>query len=296
MDRLTVTLHQLRVFREVARTGSVRAAAEAMFVTPPSVSAAVAALEAELGVSLLEPEGRGIRLTEAGHELARHVASVLGLLDRTERAVREVGGGPGHLRLAAVTTAGEYVLPPLLAAFRVDHPATQVSLEVGNRGDIFARLLDREVDLALGGRPSHVGIDGEAIRPNVLVVVARPDHPLRERPRLDPARLSGETWLLREPGSGTRESSDEYLAAHGIVPSATMTVGSNGAIKQVAAVGLGITLMSLDAVRDEIEAGELSRLRVRGTPLHRTWHVLYRDLASLPPAASAFMDFLRARA
>lgn len=287
-----MTLHQLRVFREVARAGSVRAAAEALFVTPPSVSAAIAALEAALDVTLVEPQGRGIRLTAAGHELARHAASVLGLLDRTERAVREVGGGAGHLRLAAVTTAGEYVVPPLLADFRVNHPTTQVSLEVGNRDAVFGRLLDREVDLAIGGRPSHEALDGQALRPNHLVVVARPDHPFGDRPRLDPARLSDETWLLREAGSGTRESCDEFLAAHGIVPTATMTVGSNGAIKRVAAVGLGITLMSLDAVHDEIEAGELSRLRVRGTPLRRTWHVLYRDLEALPPAARAFVDDL----
>lgn len=288
-----MTLGQLRTFREVARAGSVTGAAAALFVTPPTVSSVVAALQEELGVSLIERDGRGIRLTPAGSELARHAAAVLGLVERTTRAVKEAADHPGLLRLIAVTTAGEYVLPPVVAAFRAGHPEIQISLEVGNRTTAFERIAAGEADLGIGGRPTHEDVMGEPVLPNDLVVVAPAGHPLARGDSVEPQELSAETWLLREPGSGTRETTVEYLREHGVAPDSTLTIGSNVAIKQAAAVGLGITLMSTHAVGHELDEGLLVRLPVRGTPLDRPWHVLRRVDSPLPPSAEAFLDFLR---
>ncbi|HXF57197.1 MAG TPA: LysR family transcriptional regulator [Actinomycetota bacterium] len=289
-----MTFHQLRALLAVAEAGSIRGAAAAMVVTEPSVSAAIAQLSRELGVPLTERVGRGIRLTEAGKEFARYAAQILGLSDRGVRAAREAAGAGGHLRLAAVTTAGEYVLPPILAGFLRTHPGQRVSVEVGNRASTIARLLNDEADLALGGRPpDRGGIAGEAFRDNPLVVVGPPDHPLRRKRNFDPQLLSGETWLLREPGSGTRQTTEEFLAASGIEPGSVMNVGSNGAIKRAVSLGLGVTLISLDAVAEELAAGELARLEVRGSPLRRSWWVLYREEAPLPPSARTFLRFLR---
>jgi DNA-binding transcriptional LysR family regulator len=289
-----VTFQQLRTFLAVAEAGSIRGAAAALVVTEPSVSAAVAQLGRELGVQLTERVGRGIRLTPAGEEFARYAARILGLSDRAARAAREAAGGGGHLRLAAVTTAGEYVLPPILARLLRARPGLRVSVEVGNRASTIARLLSEEADLALGGRPpERGGIEGEAFRSNPLVVVGPPDHGLGRKPGFHPRLLSGETWLLREPGSGTRQNAEEFLAAEGIEPGSVMTMGSNGAIKRAVALGLGVTLMSLDAVADELAAGDLVRLRARGTPLRRSWYVLYREGTPLPPSAAMFVRFLR---
>ncbi len=291
-----MTFQQLRTFLAVAEAGSIRGAAAALVVTEPSVSAAVAQLSRELGVRLTERVGRGIRLTEAGREFARYAARILGLSDRAARAAREAAGGPGHLRVAAVTTAGEYVLPRLVAAFLARRPGTEVSIEVGNRADTFARLAAEEVDVALAGRPpAGAGIRGEPFAQNLLVVVGPPGHPLAGRRGFRPTLLSGETWLLREPGSGTRENALEFLAAGGIEPGRTMTVGSNGAIKRAVALGLGVTLISLDAVAEELAVGDLVRLRARGTPLRRAWHALHREGEPLPPSATAFLELLRAR-
>lgn len=289
-----MTFGQLRTFVEVARTGSIGGAAAALMVTEPSVSASVAALRRELGVDLLERHGRGIRITPAGKELANYAAQILGLSDRAVRAAREAAGHPGYLRLVGVTTAGEYILPPLIAEFRDRYPDVDVSLEVGNRFTALTRLRNREADLAVGGRPpSHSEIAGEVFQENPLVVVGRPDHPLSRRRSVEPGLLTGETWLLREPGSGTRETTEEFHLANGIEPASLMTVGSNGAIKQAAAVGLGITLMSRHAVDVELQMGSLSVLRVVGTPLRRSWHVLYVASGSLPPAADRFLELLR---
>ncbi|MFN2388226.1 MAG: LysR family transcriptional regulator [Actinomycetota bacterium] len=293
LNYLPVTLGQLRTFLKVAETGSIAGAAAALVVTEPSVSAAVAALRRELGADLIERAGRGIRLTEAGHELALHATDILGLVQSARRSVAEAAGGPRHVRLVAVTTAGEYVLPPILGAFFDTHPGVQVSLEVGNRSDAIARLVARDADIAVGGRPpAESGIAGEAFLENHLVVVGRSDHPLRDRRALQPRVLARETWLLREPGSGTRATTEEFFASNDIQPAAVMTIGSNGAVKEAAVVGLGVTLISSHAVARELADGRLARLDVRGTPLRRAWYALYRDGSRLSKSTALFLNYL----
>jgi DNA-binding transcriptional LysR family regulator len=289
-----VTLGQLRTFLAVVQAGSIRGAARSLVVSEPSVSAAVATLGRELGVPLTERAGRGIRLTEAGRVFARYAATMLGLADRGTRAAREAAGRPGHIRVAAVTTAGEYVLPPILAAFLRRQPGLEVTIDVGNRASVFAQLLNEEVDLAIGGRPPEDGaIQGESVLDNPIVIVGRHDHPLASRPSFDPRHLSGETWLLREPGSGTRQTTEAFLAGNDVEPGSVMNVGSNGAIKRAAELGLGVTMISTDAVREELRTGQLALLRARGTPLPRSWYVLSNKDALLPPSALQFLEFLR---
>ncbi|HEY8200682.1 MAG TPA: LysR substrate-binding domain-containing protein, partial [Actinomycetota bacterium] len=131
---------------------------------------------------------------------------------------------------------------------------------------------------------------------NRLVVIANPTHPLATRRSVEPGWLSRETWLLREAGSGTRETTEEFLAAKEIEPRSVMTVGSNAAIKRATAVGLGVTLLSEQAVAAELAAGSLVRLPVQGTPLRRSWYVLYQEGSSLPRSAQAFLELIRSPA
>ena len=278
-----MTFGQLNTFVALARTGSVRGAAAALVVTEPAVSAAVSALQRDLGVELVTRQGRGIVLTPAGETLARYAEELLGLRDQALREIREVRA----LRLAAVTTAGEYVVPPILKAFRAERPDVEVSLEVGNRSEVFGRLARRRVDLAIGGSPpAGAGITGAPFLGYRLVVVAAADHGVDD--------LGRETWLLRERGSGTRATVEAYLQEHGMSPP-TMTLGSNGAVKQAVAVGLGITLLSTHAAGAELTAGTLRRVRMPGGPLRRSWYVLERDGGALLPEAAAFRAFCRSR-
>ena len=279
-----MTFGQLQTFLAVARTGSVRAAAARLVVTEPAVSAAVSALQRELGCPLIARQGRGIVLTAAGETLARYAAELVGLRDQ---AVRELQGSR-MLRLAAVTTAGEHVVPPLLKAFRSLHPDVEVSLEVGNRSTVFDRLLRRDVDLAIGGQPPPAsGIAGFPFLAYRLVVVGAADA------RVDAP--ADETWLLREAGSGTRTTVEGFLADQGISPRSTMTLGSNGAIKQAAALGLGITLLSAHAAGPELAAGTLRRVSMPGAPLRRSWYLLERDTGTRLPEAAASRDRQKSR-
>ncbi len=286
-----MTLTQLRTFAAVARAGSVVAAAAALHVTQPAVSSALRALERSLGVALVEPDGRGVRLTASGEVFAGYAHRLLGLLDEAEQAARG-GSDPsrGRLRIAAVTTASEHVLPPSLALFRREHPAVDVALEVGTKADVWKWMADHAVDVALAGRPpdaSDLWVRGT--RDNELVVVAAPGTVPADGDPLALTDLGEHTWLLREPGSGTRETQTAMLTASEVDPP-TLTLGSNGAVVAGAVAGLGTTLMSRDAVGPEVAARTLEVVPVASTPVPRPWHLVTRR--EVPPTAELFVRHL----
>ena len=287
-----MTFNQLRTFVEVATAGSVIEAARNLVVSPPAVSAAVGSIERELGVELVERAGRGLVITPAGEVFARYARQVLALLETAKAATAEaLDPERGQLRLAAVTTAGEHVVPRFLASFRARHPEAGITLEVGNRDRVWEALEQHEADLAVGGRPPSGGrFVTLATRPNVLVLVAagngRPS--VRE---VDIETLSRSVVLVREEGSGTRGTAEELLDELGVQPR-TLTLGSNGAIRESVQVGLGITLISRDAVARELDEGTLEEWRCADLPRQRAWHVVARADEPLPPTAGLFLSHL----
>jgi LysR family transcriptional regulator, low CO2-responsive transcriptional regulator len=293
-----VTLNQLRTFLAVAEHESVHGAARELVVTQAAVSASLAALQRTLGLALVAPDGRGLRLTDAGREYAGYVRRIIGLLDEAGlAAAARADPERGELRIAAVTTAAEQVVPAILGGFRRDHPLTGVRLEAGNRDQVRSLLDRHQVDLVVSGRPEPGWeVTVHAVRPHELVVVAAPDLAAGAARAAGPgampdshragllAWLARQTWLLREPGSGTRASTAALLAELDIAPLALM-VGSNGAIRESARVGLGVTLVSRDAVAAELASGALAEIGVPGTPLHRDWYLVARRGPLPPPAA-----------
>ncbi|MGH3525156.1 MAG: LysR substrate-binding domain-containing protein, partial [Mycobacterium sp.] len=174
----------------------------------------------------------------------------------------------GSIRLAAVTTAGELLIPALLASFRSEHPDVVCKLEVAPRTSIWPMLSRHETDVVVAGRPPpglpHVQV--QALAPNSLVVVGAPN----TTHRFEPAEA---TWLLRESGSGTRATTLMLLEQLEISPP-QMTLGSHGAVVAAAVAGLGVTLVSRHAVSQELDAGALVELPIAGTPLDRPWHIV----------------------
>ncbi len=262
-----MTPARLRTFVTLAETGSVREAARRLVVTESAVSASVSALARDLGVPLVRRDGRGLRLTEEGAVYAGYARRVLGLLDEALVAARgEADPGRGTLRLAAVTTAADHVLPAVLAELRTAHPGLDLRLEVGPSSVVWRAHADHQVDLVIAGRPP-TGHPGRvlALGANELVVVAPPS-----MGRVDLARA---TWLLREPGSGTRASCEALLEALQMDPP-RLTLGSNGAVVAGAVAGLGVSLVSRQAVVGLLATGELVERGVPGTPLRRPWHAV----------------------
>jgi len=293
---VSITLTQLRSFDAVVRTGSVTAAADELVVTQPSVSAAIAALARELNASLLERDGRGIRTTPAGEAFAPFAADVIGLLDKGRRATGEAAGNAGrNLCVAAVTTAAESFVPSLIHGFAVEHGDVEPTLEVGNRDEVIAMVLDHRADVAFTGRPPRDDrLAASALWANELVLIAAPGDPLAGRRAVAPAELADRHWLLRERGSGTRAVNEGYLTAAGL-DVATLTVGSNGAIKQAARAGLGVSFVSRDAVVAELEAGLLTTIALESAPAARFWHIVHSTVG--PPRAleREFVAFVAAR-
>lgn len=289
---MAVTLTQLVSFLTVVRRGSVTAAADELVVTQPSVSAAVSALERELGVTLTERAGRTLRPTPAGQAYVPYATDVLGLLEQGARAARETAHQePRTLRISAVTTAGEYLVPQLIRAFRERHPDLAVSLDVGNREGVFARILDHSVDVAVTGRiPDDSRMTGHEFADNEFVLITAPEDPLARRRWVSVEELAARPWLLREPGSGTRTLVEEFLAGRGIQPT-LLTLGSNGAIKQAARAGLGVALQSRAAVELELELGLLSTISPRGGLPQRRWHVVRSAVGPVRDDVQAFMAF-----
>ncbi|MHC1558832.1 LysR family transcriptional regulator [Actinomycetospora sp. C-140] len=262
------TTARLRAFVALADRGSVRGAAAALVVTESTVSAAVRALGEEVGVALLEKEGRGVRLTPAGARYAGYARRILGLLDEATAAARgEADPEHGHVRVGAVTTAGEHLLPALLASFRAHHPDVTLGVEVAPSAAVWPMLRHHEVDVVVAGSPpGDLDARVRARRANTLTVVGAPSAAVA----FDPATA---TWLLREAGSGIRATLTALLEdLPGDPPQ--LVLGSHGATIAAARSGLGVTLVAREGAEHLLADGALVELPVAGVPLSRPWHVV----------------------
>ncbi|MGA5535551.1 LysR family transcriptional regulator [Mycolicibacterium nivoides] len=261
---------RLRALVELADTGSVRGAAERLVVTESSISSALRALSNDIGIRLVDRHGRGVILTSAGLRYVEYARRILGLHDEAILAARgEADPENGSIRLAAVTSAGELLIPAALASFRAEYPGVILHLEVASRNAVWPMLARHEVDLVVAGRPPdelNKKVRVRAVSPNRLVVVGPP----AVVQGFEPATA---TWLLREPGSGTRSSLTTLLEELDVVPP-QLVLGSHGAVVAAAVAGLGVTLVSRQAVQRELGSGALVELAVQGTPINRPWHVV----------------------
>ncbi|KAA0081925.1 LysR family transcriptional regulator [Mycolicibacterium sp. P9-64] len=268
---------RLRALVELADAGSVRGAAERLVVTESSISSAIRALSNDIGIVLVDRHGRGVRLTPAGLRYVEYARRILGLHDEAILAARgEADPENGSIRLAAVTSAGELLIPAALASFRAEYPGVALHLEVASRNAVWPMLSRHEVDLVVAGRPPddlRAELRVRATSPNTLVMVGPP----AAARNFEPATAS---WLLREPGSGTRSTMSALLDELAITPP-QLVLGSHGAVVSAAVAGLGITLVSRQAVQRELDTGALVELPVPGTPLNRPWHVVSQSTATM---------------
>jgi LysR family transcriptional regulator, low CO2-responsive transcriptional regulator len=291
---VSITLTQLNTLLAVIRGGSVTAAADELVVTQPSVSSALAALARELDCELFERSGRGIRLTEAGAAFAPYAADVIGLLDQGRRAAHEAAATVARsLQIIAVTTAAESFVPPLMQAFSQEHPDIQLTLAVGNQHDVLERVINHSVDVAISGKPRPDDrLVAEPLNNNDIVCITAPGDPDIADSPIDSAELQGRPWLLRELGSGTRRLNEQFLADRGLDPT-TLTLGSNGAIKQAARAGLGVSLLSRVAVEPELDSGWLGELVLTDGPPSRPWFLLRSAVGPIRAPVELFAAFVR---
>jgi len=289
-----ITLRQLRIFTTVIEHRSFTRAAEVLSLTQPAVTHQMQALARTVGRPLLDPGSRSPVLTAVGQALHERAGRILAMVGDAQEAIEDVAGlRTGRVRVAGDTTVGIYVLPDAMAAFHREHLGVALSLDVVNRAQVRALILEGVADVGVVGTLwEDEALAAEPFLENSLMCFCAPGHPLAQREPLQPSDLLDGPLLLRERGSGTRESAERILRGAGAEPIAAMEMASNGALKRAVAGGLGVTVLSTYAVRLELQLGLLRPLRVRGFPVERMWHVTWARERLLSPAATAFKAFL----
>lgn len=290
---MNITFRQLKVFAAVAKQQSFTRAAEELHLTQPAVSMQVKQLENMLNVSLFEQLGKKIYLTEAGEEVYQYSRSISSQLDELRIVLNNLQGlEKGKLKISVATTAN-YFAPKLLGTFCQRYPEITVVLDVTNRQTLLNQLTDNEVDLVIMGQPPEdMELEAEAFMANPLVIIAPPEHPLCDKMNIDLGEIEKETFLVRESGSGTRNSMQRFFDAHGTKVNTGMEISSDEAIKQSVQAGLGLGLMSRDAVQMELTLGKLKILDVQYFPIMRDWYVVHRKGKRLSVVATTFKEFL----
>lgn len=288
------TVHQLSVFCTVAHHLSYTRAADALYLSQPAVTQQVRTLEEALGARLFARSGRGIVLTVAGQKFLCHAERLLARLAETASVVQEIHElGRGSVLLGASISAGTYVVPSLLGVFHARYPRVHLTLVVDQRRSLEERLIARELDLVVMSMlQSEDRFNVEILRPYELIIVASPTHPLVGRSAIALADLQGDRFLLREAESGTRLETEQYFARRDFSTSLSLELGSIEAIKEGVIAGLGIGVLSREAVALEVARGDLALLDVQGFPLQRYWYLVSLKGRQLSLAASALQKFL----
>lgn len=298
LDNLTT--HQLRVFCAVARALSYTHAAGELGRKQPTVSAIIAQLERQTRLVLFEQFGKQLTLTDEGRELYQHAQQVVAAADELAEEVRALRGATNtriiSVSVAADTTVGAYVMPRLLGVFHLRHPEIALDFHVANRAGVRARLLEHQADVVIAGRPPQVeGLVVEPFRTNSLVAVAAPQHPLvSHTSAIHLEELAAERFFLREEGSGTRAAIEEVFERSGVPLKVSMVLGHLESIKQAVIANLGISILAVAAIQQELQEGSLVILPVEGLPIQRQWYITYLATAQSHPGAQAFIEFLRA--
>ena len=288
-----VTLRQLRMLAAVVRHGSVTAAAQAMGVTAPAITMQLKQLQDDVGLALIERSPGGMAPTAAGLEMTRALTRIDAALDECKATLAGFrDAAHGAVSVGVVSTA-KYFAPRALAGFRRLHPGIEMKLTVGNRAVIVEALRRHEIDVAVTGRPpEELPMEADVIGEHPHVVIAPPDHPLVFQRRIAPAELAGETFLMREPASGSRQLMERFFAEAGITVRMGMQIDSNETIKQAVIAGLGIAFISAHTIEAEIGTRRLMVLDIQGLPLRRQWFAVYLRDRPLMPAAHLLQQFL----
>jgi len=291
---MRLTLRQLQIFRAIALSGSTTAAAQSVPLSQSATSAALNELERVLGARLFDRIGKRLLLNDNGRALLPPALAVLDGAQSIETAF--LAGDHAtfvDLHLFASTTVGNYILPRLLASFRETAPTAKLDVRIGNTLDVVTAVRDFAADLGLIEGPCHAS-DVTTIPwlTDELVIVAAPAHALARaarRKKLSALQLGEAQWLLREPGSGTREAVEHALLPHLRHIHPAMTLGSSEAIKNSVAEGLGLSCLSRCVVQDLVAAKRLTVLATQLPPLTRRFALIHHERKVLSQSLRGFV-------
>ncbi len=288
-----ISLRQFRVFEVAASHRSFSKAADLLHMTQPGVSMHIKEMEENIGLMLFERVAKRLYLTDAGQELLVRAREILRSLKDAEDALDSLKGlRRGRVNLVVVSTA-KYFVPQLLARFRKLHPDIEIRLAVNNRDSVIEQLNSNVVDMAIMGRsPEGLNTVAAPFAKNPHVIIAAPEHILAGVRAISVTSLANESFIVREPGSGTRLAMQQFFNDNHVLFKVGMEMASNETIKQAVMAGMGISFISRHTLELELQTRRLVILDVRGTPVMREWHLAHLAKKQLSPTAKAFKEFV----
>ena len=288
---MNYTLSQLHVFIKVVENQSVTKASEQLHMTQPAVSIQLKNFQEQFEIPLFEIISRRIHITPFGHEIAASAKEILFQADLLKhKALKYQGELTGTLRLSIVST-GKYVIPFFIQPFIAKHPGVDLQMDVTNKELVIESLNRNEVDFSLVSiLPDRLLIDSIPILDNSLFLFSSPK--VATPSKMTPKDLANGPLILREKGSGTRQSMERYLKQHGITVRRKLELTSNEAVKQAVKAGLGMSIMPLIGLKHELEAGELTLVPIDGLPVRTEWQLISLKGKRHGPVAEAFKNFI----
>jgi DNA-binding transcriptional LysR family regulator len=290
---MNYTLHQLHVFLKVSQTKSITKAAEELHLTQPAVSIQIKNFQDQFPIPLTEVIGRKIYITDFGKEIALAAENILNEVYAINyKALIHQGELSGKLRISSVST-GKYVMPYFLTDFLQLNVGVELNLDVTNKSKVMESLINNEVDFALVSViPDNLMIEKIELLSNKLFLVADSKRKFLKK-QYDHSIFENTPLIYREPGSGTRMTMENYLKQNAIYTSKKMELTSNEAVKQAILAGLGMSIMPLIGIKNELKNGDLQIVPVKGFPITSTWNLIWLKHKNFSPAAAAFVKFIQ---
>lgn len=291
---MNYTLHQLRVFVKVTDCQSISRAADLLHLTQPAVSIQVKRLQDQFDIPLTEVIGRQLYITEFGNQIAEKCRKILEETEGIKSLVdRYKGMLSGKIHIASVST-GKYVIPYFLTGFMALHPQIEMNIDVTNKQKVIASLQENSTDFALVSVvPDQLKVERLELLPNRLYLVGSSKHALVEQQSVALGDLGKHAHIFREEGSATRAAMEQFLSQNNIDPARSMELVSNEAVKQAVNAGLGISIMPLIGLKNEL-GSSMEIIPVKGLPITTTWFLVYSKGKNLSPACEALLEFITA--
>lgn len=290
---MNYTLHQLHVFLKVSQTKSITKAADELHLTQPAVSIQIKNFQDQFPIPLTEVIGRKIYITDFGREIALAAENILNEVYAINyKALTHQGELSGKLRISSVST-GKYVMPYFLSDFLQGNAGVELNLDVTNKSKVMESLMNNEVDFALVSvLPDNIQLEKIELLSNKLFLVADSKRKFSKKQH-DYSIFESSPLIYREPGSGTRMIMENYLKQNLISANKKMELTSNEAVKQAILAGLGMSIMPLIGIKNELKNGDLQIVPVKGFPITSNWNLIWLKNKNFSPAANAFVKFIQ---
>ncbi|QRF22280.1 LysR family transcriptional regulator [Alicyclobacillus sp. TC] len=286
---------QLLAFITVAEEQNFTRAADKLHISQPAISQHIQSLEQRLDIKLLDRTNKFIRLNKAGEIAYHHAKEILNLYKQMNHLIHDMKNeASGSLNIGASFTFGEYVLPYLVAEFRDLYPKIHSTIQIANTHKIVEHVSKGNLDIGIieGRLIDHRFVEVETFAEDTVVIVAANDHPIHQYKNSVLDKLSKETWIVRENGSGTREITDFVFQTYSISPSTLVEYGSTQVIKESVAAGLGLTVLSKWVVRRELEWKSLREIHISSSPIQRNFFIITQKSDFHTKSTLVFKEFL----